>query len=141
MKELMDLDECKQKRLIKKIKPDSPLIISLIETGNRKIQTNNQIELNDITASTKVTIIYDSLREILEAVAIQRGIKIYNHECFCAFLTEICGEELFSVKFNKFRKIRNSINYYGKNITLKEAEIIIQEMIHLRKEIKEKLLN
>ncbi len=42
-------------------------------------------------------------------------------------------------KFDNFRKIRNNINYYGKDLPGEEAKIILAEMKDLIQKIKEKL--
>jgi len=134
----MDWEECKYKRFIKEINCDNNLINSLIKSSNDKLKSFERLGLDEITASTKISIIYDSLREILEALAIRKNLKIYNHECFCAFLDEICNDKLFSDEFDRFRKLRNKINYYGKQVQIDEAKIIIEEMILLREKIVKK---
>jgi len=137
----MDWQECKDKKFIKEVNIDKNLIDSLIKSSKNKLISNEKLELDQTTASTKISIIYESLREILEALAIKKGFKIYNHECFCAFLNEIYKDNLSSTEFDKFRKIRNQINYYGKDIPIKEAEILIKEIILLRKRITKNYLN
>lgn len=137
----MDWEECKDRGFVKEIKIDKNLINSLIKSSKNKLKSNEKLELDETTASTKVSVVYESLREILEAVAIKRGFKIYNHECFCAFLNEVCKDKFFSVEFNKFRRIRNQINYYGKEIPIKEAKVVIKEIIGLRKEIVNKYVS
>ena len=67
------------------------------------------------------------MRSILEAVSIIKGYKIYSHEAYTYFLQEI-KEDLISVKFDRFRKIRNSINYYGKDISIEETKENISEI-------------
>jgi len=131
----MDWQECRDKKFVKDIKLDNSLINSLIKSSKKKFESNNRLALDETTSSTKISIIYESLREILEALAIKKGFKVYNHECFCAFLNEVCNNKSFSIEFNTFRKIRNQINYYGKDIPVKEAEVIIKDIILLRKEI------
>ena len=131
----MDWKECFARKFVKETKTDKNIINSLIKTSKDKIYSNNKLELDEFTAGTKITIIYDSLREILEALAIKRGFKIYNHECFSSFLDEICKKKSYSLEFDKFRKIRNQINYYGKNIVPGEAKTIIKEMLELRGQI------
>ena len=135
---MIDWRECNDKRFVKEVNTDKSLIDSLFKSSKNKLESNEKLELDEITASTKISIVYESLREILEALAIKRGFKIYNHECFCAFLDEICNDKASSQKFDRFRRIRNHINYYGKIIPVKEALIIIKEIILLRKRILEK---
>ena len=128
----MNWEECKIKRLVKEVNLDVMLIKSLIEGSNNKLRTNELIPLTDMTASTKTGIAYDYLREILEALALQKGFKIYNHECFTGFLKELLNLEEESFEFDKFRKLRNGLNYYGKKITLEEAKSIINDMYKLK---------
>lgn len=137
----MDWQECKYKKLVKDVKVDKNLIKSLIESSNKKIKSNERLELDETTASTKVSIVYEALREILEAIAIKKGFKVYNHDCFSAFLDEICKDKPASIEFNKFRRIRNQINYYGKDLNIKEAKILIKEIILLRKKIIDKYIS
>ena len=134
----MDWEECKYKKFVKEIKADNNLVNSLIKSSNKKFISSERLELDETTASTKISIIYESLRELLEATAIAKGFKIYNHECFCSFLDEICNEKNLSKEFDRFRKIRNQINYYGKDIPVGDALILIKEIIKLRKNILEK---
>lgn len=131
----MDWRECNDKEFVKRVKIDVNLINSLLETSKEKVESNKKLELEEITASTKVSIVYDALREVLEALAIKKGFKIYNHQCFCAFLNEICKENLFSFDFDKYRKIRNQINYYGKRISVKDAKLIIREILLFRERL------
>ena len=64
---------------------------------------------------------YDILRSILETIAILDRCKIYSHEAFTYFLKEK-DENIIVNKFDRFRKIRNKINYYGKNISIEKTK-------------------
>ena len=61
--------------------------------------------------------------------------KIYNYEDFRLFLNEICKDKSLSIGFDRFRRIRNQINYYGRIVPVNEAEIIIKEISLLRNKI------
>ena len=113
----MNWEECNRKKIVKKILPDKNLINSLIEASNNKIESAKRLKLDKITASSIISLSYDALRELLEATAIKKGFKLYNHECYCSFLKEILKNEKLSLDFDRVRKIRNSINYYAKSIT------------------------
>lgn len=131
----MDWEECFKKRIVKEIKKDTDLIKSLIENSRNKLESSNELKMNEITAISKFSLAYDSLREILEALSIEKGYKIYNYECFTAFLKEILNEKEKGNNFDEIRKIRNDVNYYGKQITIEEAEEIIDKIKNLRQEI------
>ena len=128
----MDWSECIKKRIAKDIQADENMIYSLIQISENKMKTLSKIELDDITAASKVLLAYDSLREILEALAIKKGFKIYNHECYTHFLKEILNDSIKGDEFDELRIIRNSINYYGKPITTRDAGVVIKRIILLR---------
>jgi hypothetical protein len=137
---MMDWKECKNKRLVKEVSIDNSLVRSLISSSAKKFESNNRLKLDKVTATTKISIAYESLREILEAIALLKGYKIYNHECFCAFLDEICKDKESSNNFDRFRLIRNKINYYGKDIEENESKQLIQEITLLRQDLIKKYI-
>lgn len=125
----MDWKECLKQRIVKKTKEDKNLAKSLLETAEIKLKSADS--LADEFFISKISLLYDSLREILEALAIKKGFKIYNHECYVAFLKEIIGLSREADIFNDLRKTRNDINYYGKKLEKEEAEVIIGKLKNL----------
>ena len=128
----MDWEECIKKRIVKDIKIDKDLIEALIKSSNNKLESENKLLMADVTASSKLSLAYESLRELLEATAIKKGYKIYNHECYAAFLKEIIGESNKGDEFDDIRRIRNAVNYYGKDISIPEADEFINKIKALR---------
>jgi len=77
---------------------------------------------------------YECLRQILEAISLLEGYKVYSHEAYKYFLEEK-KEILISNKFDRLRRLRNGINYYGKPVSkettinsIKEIEDIILKL-------------
>lgn len=136
----MDFNECLKKNIAKEVKGDTELIASLMKTSKNKMDSESKLELNGVTAGSKISLLYDSLRELLEALAIKNGYKIYNHECYTCFLKEMLNESIKGDEFDELRKIRNGINYYAKDISVEEAEDVLKRIKELRKDIL-KLLN
>lgn len=136
----MDWKECLNKKIVKKVQVDFELIKSLVKTSKNKLESENKLVMDNITANSKVSLAYDSLRELLEALSIRSGYKIYNHEGYTPFLKEIIKETAIGNEFDEIRKIRNSINYYGKSISLEEAIAIIKRINTLRRLIEKLLL-
>ena len=132
----MDWTECNYKKLVKRISVDNHLVESLLIASRKKLTSANRLEIDNTSASSIISLCYESLRAILEALAISKGYKIYNHECYTAFLKEIIKEDELSNSFDKFRKIRNSINYYGKDSSPKTVMHIKTEIVHTIKLIK-----
>ena len=131
----MDWVECNKKRVVKRVSVDESLINSLIKSSKNKFDSGRKLELDEITSSSKISLMYDSLRELLEALALKNKYKIYNHNCFTAFLKERLNEFLIAEEFDEIRKIRNSINYYGKEIDLFNTRRVILRIKQLRKKI------
>ncbi len=128
----MDWDDCCEKRIVKDVKPDTNMIKSLTKSSGNKLKSESELIMSSITAASKLSLAYDSLRELLEALALKNGYKIYNHECYTAFLKEISEQSAMGDEFDKIRTVRNSVNYYGKEISPEEAESIIEKIKSLR---------
>ena len=122
----MDWKECIQKRIVKDVKEDKNLIKSTREMADIKIRSAEA--LPDEFFIGKIILLYDALRETLESIALENGFKIYNHECYSAFLKEVLNIQMEADLFDKLRKIRNGINYYGKKVQQEEAESIIKDL-------------
>jgi hypothetical protein len=131
----MDWLECNKKRIVKEVSTDNDLIESLKKSSILKLKSQERLNLDDVTAVSKISLCYDSLREILEALALKNGFKIYNHECYTSFLKEVLNKSEFGEEFDELRKIRNNVNYYAMQISISETSNFINRIILLRKEI------
>lgn len=128
----MDWQQCLNAKNVKRSIYDINLIKSLIKTSENKLKSQEKLEIDNITANSKISLAYDSLRELLEALAIKNGYKIYNHECYTYFLKEIILNSYFGDEFDIIRRVRNDINYYGREINMEEAKSLIRKIINLR---------
>ncbi|MBI2547945.1 hypothetical protein HYW21_01205 [Candidatus Woesearchaeota archaeon] len=135
----MDIDQCFKKGLIKKTKIDGELVKSLVEMANiKKIAVETAI-LNETTISAYVSLAYDSLREVLEALCILKGYKVLSHICIGELLKNIL-EDFDYDEFDRLRWIRNSINYYGQKIEFEQGKEIITKIFKIKRKIVEKYL-
>ncbi len=130
----MDLDECFRKGLIKKTAVDEDLIHSLIEMSRIKEVAVTTAAINEVTVSAYVSLAYDSLREILEALCIKHGYKVLSHICIGELLRDIINEFDYD-EFDRMRWIRNSINYYGEKVEFNQGKEIIQKVLTMKKKI------
>ena len=135
----MDLIECKKKYFIKEVSIDNDKINSILEASKNKLKSEELLPLNEFTANAKISLAYDCLRELLEDLALKNQLKIYNHECYTAFLKEIIKDSSLGDDFDTIRKIRNSINYDGKTITQEECKKIIIKIKYLIENIRNKI--
>lgn len=130
----MDWKQCIKKRYTKETSKDFNKAESYKEIIESKLESARILPQHHFYA--KITLMYDALRTILEIKALQEGYKIYNHECYTAFLKEILNLSGAGDQFDELRMIRNGINYYGKEITLEESKEIIQKLERLIKKFK-----
>jgi len=130
----MDLAECFRKGLIKKTTADKELIKSLIEMAGIKETTAKTANINKINISAYVSLAYDALREMLEALCILKGYKVLSHICMGELLKEIL-EDFDYADFDRMRYIRNGINYYGTKIDLEQGKDIINKIFRMKQKI------
>lgn len=129
---ITDWKSCMDSLTAKNIKPDEGKIKSLLKSSESKFLSEGRLEMDKITATSKFSLAYESMREALEALAIKKGYKIYNHECYTYFLKEIIGESSRGDDFDVIRKMRNSVNYYGRELTPQQADRLIVQIKELR---------
>ena len=130
----MDLNECFKKGLIKKTKADNELISSLVEMSNIKESAVKTAKIDNINISAYVSLAYDSLRELLEALCISKGYKVLSHICIGELLKDILDEFDYD-DFDRLRYIRNSINYYGEKVDFDQGNEIIKKTFVMRRKI------
>lgn len=108
---------------------------SLIKSSIQAIETAKVIQLNSITLKSILRELYEGLREYCEAIGYLRGYKFLDHESIAYFLKDILKEQSVSTKFDRYRKLRNGINYYGEDIDIETVKEAIMEIPRLIKEL------
>ena len=136
----MDLEDYCKKGYIKKTKIDTELIKSLIEMSEIKELTVNSAKIDKINISAYVSMTYDSLREMLEAICISYGYKVTSHLCLGELLSTLIKYFNFN-DFDRFRYIRNGINYYGTKINFGQGKEIIKKMFDMKKRLLKEYLS
>ena len=106
----------------RKTQPDISLTKSLIEMSKTHLKFASEIRITEQTASPLLANYYEALREICEAICAKQGYKVYSHEAFTAYLKEKLNEERISETFYRLRKLRNGVNYYGKQVSTNETK-------------------
>ena len=125
---------------VKVISPDKIKAKSLVKSADEAIYSAKKIPLEPNTLKSIIRELYEGLRQFCEAIGYLKSYKFLSHEAITYFIEEILNEPKLSAKFDRYRKIRNGINYYGDDVseeTVKEALIEIPEVIEqLKKHIK-----
>ena len=116
----------------KRVIPNKIRASSIVKSSIQAIETAKIIQLNENTLKSIFRELYEGLREYCEAIGYLRGYKFLDHESIGYFLRDVIKEQSASKKFDRYRKLRNGINYYGEDIdieTVKEAIIEIPRLI------------
>lgn len=113
--------ECLRKEVARKATKDRELANSLLKMSERRLSFIGKLAIDNLNAPIILAELYESLREVCEAIIAIKGYKVYSHECITSFLKEVLHEDLLSDGFDRYRRIRNSINYYGAVVTKGEA--------------------
>lgn len=128
----MHFDWCLQQGKAKKVVPTSIRAKGFLKSASEAVATASLIPLRPETAKSILRELYEGLRECCEALGFVYGYKFLDHESITYFLRDILKEEHISKKFDRYRKLRNGINYYGHDVglvTVKEALMEIPEII------------
>lgn len=134
----MNFEDFVKEGKVRVAEKNTDLINSLLKTSEEDLKFLKTLKINQSSARKVFSSYYDVLRSMLEALALSKGYKIYSHEAFKFFL-ETIQEEVIAIKFDKFRRLRNDINYYGKDVQIEETIENVEEMISLIKKLKNKI--
>jgi len=129
----MDWKECVITKIVKKKSVDKELISSILKMRKWKLKAYHKLSEENDLISIQFTVAYDYLRETIEALALSKGFKIGNHECYTAFLKEVCKLQTEAAIFDRAKFIRNGIQYCSKDMPLEEGKKLIPQLFSLVK--------
>ena len=113
---------------------------SLLKNSIKDLKFLETLEINDDSSRKIMVNYYEILRSILESITSLQGYKLYEHEAFTYYLKKI-NENTLSIKFDRLRKIRNSINYYGEDISIGEVREVKEDVKKIIKYLVKKYLS
>jgi len=123
----MEFEDFIKKGSVRKASIDKGLVKSLVKSARKDLKFLSGLRIDESSSRKLMVNYYDVLRSILEAISSINNYKIYSHEAFTYFLKEK-DEETIALKFDRFRKIRNSINYYGEDISIEEVKENVKDI-------------
>ena len=122
----MRLEDYERIGAIVKVTPDKKKAESLLKQSKNNLLAVSMIEINDITAGTVISTSYESLRQVIEAICLMEGYKVYSHEAYTAYLLRL--DEKMARMFDRLRYLRNQVNYYGKNMSATAAKEALRDV-------------
>lgn len=105
------------------------------------IASTKELQLKEHNYNSILRELYESLRQFCEAIGYLQGYKFESHEVIIYYLKDILKEERISEKFDRYRQLRNGLNYYGRGIEKETAEKAIKEIPEMINELKRKYLS
>ena len=124
----MNFEELIKRNVVRKATSDAELAKSLIAESDKILLVIKELTPNETNATMLMREAYEAYRQICEAIAVYNGYKIYSHEAITSFIAEILNEKEVADSFDRYRKIRNSINYYGAPISVEEVQKALLEI-------------
>lgn len=120
---------------VKKVMPNKIRASSLFKSSIQAVETAKEIPLTVKTSKTILRELYEGMREYCEAIGYLYGYKFLDHESIGFFLRDILTEQSVFKKFDRYRKLRNGINYYGNDIDIKTVKEAVSEIPGLVKDL------
>lgn len=117
------------------IPPDRIKAKSLLKSAQQAISSARKTPFETDTLKSILRELYEGLRQYCEALGYQHGYKFLSHEVITIFLEEIIGNKNIAVRFNRYRKIRNGINYYGDDVSSETVKEALKEIPYLLKQL------
>ncbi len=113
---------------------------SLFFQAQQRLKDLLSLPLNDQNASFRFESAYEVLREALQSFLALAGYKPYSHEAIFAFARgELLISEAEFQRIDRYREMRNDLNYRGKPLIVAEAQELIsfskQMLSRLKKEL------
>ena len=128
----------KDGRLVKRT-PDPVKAKSLLQSSARQIDEVGKFLLGRASGDIILTTSYTALRQVLEAMAIERGYHAYSHEFYTDFLKHL-DEQGLAVQFDELRKLRNGVEYYGKSVSAQRAKDAFDDIERIIATLRKKYL-
>jgi uncharacterized protein (UPF0332 family) len=110
---------------VKKQSPDKNLSSAALKESIERLQLSKDL-LNKFKAKYVLENAYEAMREAADSVLYGEGFKSFSHEASISYLTRKGFSEQDISEFDRFRKIRNDIKYYGKDCDESDAKSAIK---------------
>ena len=127
-----------KKEEVKKQSPNKNLAYSTFKESLERIEFARQL-LHKAKPKYVLENAYEAMREAADVVLYLRGFKSFSHEASIVYLLKEGFNEEEITEFDRFRRIRNGIKYYGKDCDASDAEQAISLADKIISKIKEKI--
>ena len=70
---------------------------ALLKMSANNLKAARSVKIDKATASPILSILYEALREIVEAMCLKEGYKVYSHEAFTFYLKALHEEKIAEI--------------------------------------------
>ena len=125
---------------VKKQRPDKNLATATFEGSKERLALSQSLQQ---TAKPKYVLenAYESMREAADSILYREGFKSFSHEASIVYLLKKGFSESDISEFDRFRRIRNGIKYYGTDCDESDAKAAIALAEKIINKIREMLGN
>lgn len=119
-------DDCLREGKVQRRSPNPAEARSLLSQSKDRFSDLKNLPLNENNASFRFEDAYEAIREALQSFLSLEGYKPYSHEAVFSFALErSLLSEADAARADRYREIRNDINYKGKKVTAEETKEVI----------------
>lgn len=118
----MNFENSLKERKAKKVALNKIRALSFFTSSLQAVETAKIIQLNKNTSKSVLRELYEGLRGYCEAIGYLNGYKFFDHESISYFLRDYLKEYSIFTKFDRYRKLRNGINYYGEDVDIERVK-------------------
>ncbi len=120
----------------RKQSPDKNLAKAAFDSGEERLALAKSLQK---LAKPKYILenAYEAMREAADSILYAEGFKSFSHEASIAYLLKKGVSESDVAEFDRFRKIRNGIKYYGGDCDESDAEAALSLADKIISKIKE----
>ena len=110
---------------VKKQSPDSNLATATFSDSEGRLALAKSLQ-SMAKAKYVLENAYEAMREAADSILFKEGFKSFSHEASIVYLLKKGFSESDVAEFDRFRKIRNGIKYYGNDCDKPDAEAAIR---------------
>jgi hypothetical protein len=124
----MNFAEQLRKGSVRKIPPDLERARSLRQASQDAVAALLLLPVTSTTTKTILREAYESLRQGYEAVGYEKGYKFESHDAITHFIADVLKDEQRARTFERYRVLRNKVNYAGKDIDIATAKRALRDI-------------
>lgn len=101
---------------------------SLVSSSLKIMSFIKNIELNNENCSIALTNCYDAILELLHALLYKKGFQVLDHLSIGYYIKDVLKNNEYFNTFDRYRKIRNRLIYYGWELDRHDVEKGIKDL-------------